>query len=495
MPFTLRRRRAPAPSLPRTVENAGFVPTPEPALSGMQTPPPSPVSRPTTPSSAMSFNYGDDDSLPRSQRSYGRPTPPPSPPSTMPTTPSRSISSPPISQPVSPYEIGYIPPRTVSLTDDPKIEAAAKVWNTATPVRLGREKIYLSWLYSNVEQYGYPFLEKLIIAITKCSFNCNIKQPTPNIVLARLLVLYNRAGILCHKAKEKEATDEEGDWERFQFHPACIFAHGKRVIVQGSQIKEIFAWLKRGFRTKKRFSSHDLTFPQTKTQNYKETKSLRNAMSGRSDVGLDLALFGLESQYPFQCAVTHNRGKTFTYQPNVVKPGKFGHLCFSPVDLHHGEQIGFIGLENTSPGHRSPHGYPHGIKCVENFISAFWMPKWDDKALIKAINTHATKQGKPHLSYNNLDIPGTGYGKIKVPVNHRLAQEILSLNDHQVLIEAIKIVSNPEAGSSPHRPIKPRTASSPGRPGKKPPSAIKASLHWMNQAGAFADSHSDRGFD
>lgn len=364
------------------------------------------------------------------------------------------------------------------------IEQACSIWNSGPNKRGEREQHYLSWLYANIREYGFGFLRDLSVEITKQTLTPLINRShlpvtDPNMVLARLLVLYNRAGIYFRHTNGKKTDDTSVNWQQYCWHPATIFAHGKRVIIEGVNIEKIFNdWLLKNHKPFKRFSSHDLIFPKDGS-NWRETKSIWNALEGKTDRGLNLALFGLNKMYPYRC-VSNKKG---LYDSCVIQPGRFGHLCISPVDNtekvikqakysaqkrkfsratiddlnkvfeqsnpQNQEQIGFIGVENNAPGKTSPHGYGHGISCTENPLSAFWVPKWGDREMVCALDHFALRQDVPNQNHT---IPGKGYGKIKIVVPHSLAQEIMQLTDNNVLDECNKILANP-AYSSPIRRV------------------------------------------
>lgn len=325
------------------------------------------------------------------------------------------------------------------------ITEAARQWANAPHERDQREAHYMEWLLGNIRGNGFRFLRNYTLEVTKQTLEPLMRMITPdlnvtkdpNIILARLLVLYNRAGLFVRNTNSVSPRDSKEAWQPFPYHPACMLAHGKRVILTGTNIAKIIQWLCEGHTPIKRYSSHNIKYHHN-GQDWQETKSMANAI-GKNDYGINLALFGLNNHYPFLC-VNKTSSSTYSYEHSTVRPGQFGHLLLGPVDTHRFGQATFLGIENNGPGLCSPQGYGHGIKCKENNLSAFWLPKWGDQKMIDALTYYAETQDVPNEAEA---MPGKNYGKIKTNIDFVTTMKIVGLSNAAVLEECRQILTNP----------------------------------------------------
>lgn len=367
---------------------------------------------------------------------------------------------------------------------------AAQQWNTGPLDRNAREKSYLNWLLAHIRGKGFKFIRDFTIEIMQQTLAPLFRQLSPdannpNIVLARLMVLYNRTGLFVRTSNTRSPKDSEEDWLPFPHHPACMLAHGKRVILIGKKIESVINWLIHGHKLRRRFSSHDVVYSKKGTD-WQETKCAANIRHG-GDRGINLALFGEGQPYPFHCV--KKVGGSLSYAPITVSPGKFGHILVGPVDKPGAFQATFIGVENTGPSQASPQGYGHDKKCKENRLSAFWQLKWGDSEMYDALEYYATTEGCPS---ENDSLPGKYYGKIKSFVDIGKADEIASLTDAQVLKECERMLKNP-LHLSPARKIRGFVKQEAIEP-RKPASFSYAALsgenaEWLRRASELFDRH------
>ena len=399
------------------------------------------VSSRLTSTTSMNTHFSDDEdsaasppcSPPMMHEPLTRATPPLTP--TCPTSFSASRTS--------SCEMASFPVYCEELFDSNIIHEAVRQWSRGPHNRDEREAHYITWLLGHIRGKGFKFLRNFSLQVTKQTLESLMHMispdiTNPNLVLARLLVLYNRVGLFIRSTNSLNPKNSEEEWLPFPHHPACMLAHGKRVILTGVYIDEIMAWLKKGQKPFSRFSSHKIRYFHH-SEDWQETKSALNAI-GKNDFGINIGLFGIGNRYPFPC-INKVSSKSYLYQSEIVKPGRFGHILLGPVvKQKNGEETTFIGLENNGPGLTSPQGYGHGIACKENNLSAFWLLKWGDKKLIDALTYYAETQDVPNEASC---LPGKNYGKIKTVIDFVRATQILALTDGDVLAECKKILSNP----------------------------------------------------